>query len=211
MRPLAPLFASFILVSAGVPAIAQTAASLQLEQQEEHHCVALKKGNPRISEGIGITFGPDVPRTIVEQAVEHWSRCHGYQTDFPAFVIGRPGTQTVKVEFDNSYKRQARCGSFVGRTIVLYAFAVDGNGRLRSCGSRVDGLAHELGHLLGLLDAPHDKECFDHAMAPIDVTDRNRRSIQPAECRAAGERWLTTTERAVTEPLLLASASPAGG
>jgi hypothetical protein len=137
MRQFAAIFTTFFIATAGVPVFAQ-GASASGPQPADTNCVALKEGNPRISNSIGIVFGSDVPRELVETAVEHWSKCHGYRTDFPAFVIGEPGTQTVQVKFDNSYQNQPRCGSFVGRTIVLYAFATDRKGRVRSCGSRVD-------------------------------------------------------------------------
>ena len=204
MTKWTPLIIGLLAAASAVPAPSQTADA----HDATHACVALKPGNPRISDSIGIVFGDDVSRRIVEDAVEHWSRCHGYRTDFPQFLIGQPGMQTITVEFGRNYKRQARCGSFVGRTIVLYAFAVDGKGRVRSCGSRADGLAHELGHVLGLMDAPHERPCFDHAMAPIDVTDRNRRQIQPEECAAVGRRWMTLAEHESTQAVLMAANQP---
>lgn len=207
MTKWAPFIIGFLTAGNPIPAASQTTPV----QESPRACVALKEGNPRISDSIGIVFGKDVPRKIVEEAVEYWARCNGYRTDFPQFLIGKPGMQTITVEFGRNFKRQTRCGSFVGRTIKLYAFAIDAKGRLRSCGSRADGLAHELGHALGLMDAPHERECFDHAMGPVDVTDRNRREIQPAECTAVGQRWLTAAERAETEPVVMAYVSPVDG
>jgi hypothetical protein len=65
--------------------------------------------------------------------------------------------------------------------------------------------------MLGLLDAPHKRSCFDYAMAPIDVTDRDRREIQAAECFAVGERWLTAQEISTADEPVLMAANPGTG
>jgi hypothetical protein len=210
MRIYALFVIGSTLLVATIAAAAQGETANERQRPPADRCVALKAGNPRVSDGIGIVFGPEVSPGIVERAVERWARCHGYGSDFPPFLLGELGTQTVEVRFERARNRTPRCGSFAGRTIVLSAFALDDKGRIQSCGSRADGLAHELGHLLGLLDATYGPDCFDHAMAPVDVTDRDRREIQPAECDAVGERWLTG-EELEREPVLIATGAPGGG
>lgn len=198
---------------AALSAPAQVLAEGAHEGQEKPGCVAFTKQNshPVFSESIGIVFTPDVPLDLVQEAVERWSHCPGYGTDFPAFRIGQQGTQTIEVSFDKAYRSRPRCGSFVGRNIALYAFAADRRGRVQHCGSRVDGLVHELGHVLGLLDVPVGSDCQYHAMANIDSSDRDRRQIQPDECLAAGERWLTPQElQTDTEPSQVAANSTGG-
>jgi hypothetical protein len=169
------------------------------------HCTALKPGKPRYSESIGILYSRSVPRDLVERAVELWAGCEGYGTEFPPLLIGREGTQTIEVKLVRGGSAGPRCGSFVGRAIVLHAFARDSKGRLQSCGSRADGLAHELGHFLGLLDSPENAGCRDHAMALVDVSDRNRRAVKHEECRAVAERWVTPYEKEPpSAPVILA-------
>ena len=168
-------------------------------------CTALKEGNPRVSEGIGVVFDKSVPRDVVEAAVERWAACEGYRTAFPPLFIGEKGDQTYEVRFVNASSGQPFCGTFLGRTIVLYAFAIDRSGIRRPCGSRVDLLAHELGHVLGLRDAPWQAECRGYTMAHLHVTKRNPRQVQPSECRAAAERWLTKLEKEPdSAPVLIA-------
>jgi hypothetical protein len=181
----------------------------------QSHCVDITQQSrpPLYADSLGIVFGRDVPRKLVERAVEQWKRCPGYGTDFPRLLVGEPGTQTVEVSFDRAYRGGRRCGGFQGREITLYAFAVDEDGRSQFCGSRSDGLAHELGHALGLLDAPMETGCRDHAMAVIDSANRDRRQIQLEECLAVGRRWLTPYEvpmEAGSEPVRLASSGIPG-
>jgi hypothetical protein len=204
MRKLATVLALFQVLLAP-PVWAESAASAT----GEPHCTALKPGKPRHSESIGILYSPSVPRELVEGAVELWAGCEGYGTEFPPLLIGREGTQTIKVKLVKGGSTGPRCGSFVGRAIVLHAFARDSKGRLQSCGSRADGLAHELGHFLGLLDSPETAGCRDHAMALVDVSERNRRAVKPEECRAVAERWVTPSEeKAAGAPVILAGVEP---
>jgi hypothetical protein len=162
------------------------------KEAKRQRCADLKPGPLRLSEAIGILFSTGVPRKLVEDAVALWATCEGYGTDFPRFVIGREGTQSVEVRFVD-VSTGPRCGSFAGRTIILYAFARDREGRLQSCGSRSADLAHELGHVLGLRDSP-ETECRDHAMAYLDSGNLYQRTVKPEECRVVAERWVTPNE-----------------
>ncbi|MCP4205374.1 MAG: hypothetical protein GY769_25975 [bacterium] len=176
-----------------LPARAVRAESPGVELAQQA-CTALKQGNPRLSDGIGIVFDKSVARRIVEEAVGRWSACREYEDGFPPFFVGREGSQTLVVRFARTSSGLPRCGSFRGRTIVLYAFAVDRTGRLRSCRSPVDLLAHELGHALGLRDAPEDLACHAYTMSNLHDSDPLSRQVQPEECRAVAERWLTSQE-----------------
>ena len=160
---------------------------------DKDRCTVVNGGYVRLSESIGLIGSQKLLRGAAKRAVEQWAGCPGYGTDFPAFRLGSEGTQTVEVTFAARGVGR-RCGSFTGRKITLFAFARDGHGRPQSCGSPADGLAHELGHVLGLRDAPDGDLCRDHIMASVDVTDRNRRRVEPEVCRAVGERWQTPVE-----------------
>jgi hypothetical protein len=162
------------------------------EEANQQRCADPKPGPLRLSEGIGILYSTGVPRKLVEDAVALWATCEGYGTDFPRFVIGREGTQSVEVRFVD-VSTGPRCGRFAGRTIVLYAFARSQKGRLQSCGSRSADLAHELGHVLGLRDSPKT-ECRTHAMAYLDSGNLYQRTVKPEECRAVADRWVTPSE-----------------
>jgi len=212
MRQFRSFVATLLPLISGLPLLVDSALATESAASRELQCVVSAAGSPNVSEAIGIVFGPEVPRALVEKAVENWSRCRGYRTDFPAFLIGQAGTQTIEIELDRSPSpRRRHCGLFGGSKIVLYAFWTDEKGHLHRCGSRVDGLTHELGHMLGLRDAPHQRSCLDHAMSHIDSANRNRRQILLDECAAVGRRWLTTTELSATELALLAANALADG
>jgi hypothetical protein len=170
-----------------------TPAGTSADDLREEHCAALKPGRPRFSEGIGILYSKRVSREVVEGAVDLWAACEGYGTDFPPFVVGGEGTRTIAVEL-HDVSSGIRCASFVRGNIVLYRYSRDSQGRMQSCGSRADGLAHELGHVLGLRDAPVIDECRDHAMAYVDLAKLDRRAVRPDECRLVGARWVTLDE-----------------
>lgn len=184
---------SFLLlaVSLTLPASAEDLGT----DPEPAGCTQLVDRRPSYSAGIGILLHHTVARSVVEEAIELWMACEGYGTDFPPFLIKRQGSQTVLVRHGGRSTYPGRCGSFNGAIIILYSTTLNDKGRLVSCGSPAELLAHELGHALGLDDAPKTNACLTHAMALIHDTQRNHRSVQPGECRAAGRRWVTPFEQ----------------
>lgn len=51
-------------------------------------------------------------------------------------------------------------------------------------------LAHEIGHALGLGDAPVGTQCQFYIMAWINGTNTYSRSVQPEECSMVDTKWI---------------------
>ncbi|MBZ0112115.1 MAG: hypothetical protein K8J08_06635, partial [Thermoanaerobaculia bacterium] len=130
---------------------------------------------------------------ILALAVGMWEQCHNYGSGFPSFVVGEPGTRTLRVEFLLEVAGEEKCGSFGQETIRIYGYQRVG-GEMFSCGDLAQNLAHELGHALGLGDGSSAQRCQLHVMSWITADNAYRRAVQPAECQAAGQRWLTAEE-----------------
>ena len=171
-------------------------------------CTELVDASPSYSAGIGVLVHYTVSGSVVEEAVGQWKVCEGYGTEFPPFLVGSNGSQTVLVRYGGRSDHPNRCGSFNGAIIHLYSSTLDDNGRLVSCGPQAELLAHELGHALGLDDAPKAKACRAHAMARIHATERNHRSVQPGECGTVGRRWVTPFEE--DQPTLVSKVGSRG-
>ena len=156
-------------------------------------CAALQpERGPMLGESIGLVYGADVPAGVVRQAIALWQGCGGYASSFPAFRDGAAGTRVLRVRFELA-SGNARCGGFRGQEIVIFAWAID-HGRRRSCGPPAVNLAHELGHALGLADAP--AACAGHIMAAADPARPRARAVRADECRLAEAHWLTDYELA---------------
>lgn len=156
-------------------------------------CTSLSRPHTSRGESIGLVHGPEVPREWVEEAIGYWRSCPDYGRDFPALEPERPGSRTLTIRYETGHGDR-RCGSFDGSTITLYAVARDQANRPVSCGALPETLAHELGHALGLKDAPGRKSCASHVMAWLRADARRPRSVTPEECRAVGRKWLTPAE-----------------
>lgn len=92
------------------------------------------------------------------------------------------------VEFDPSaIGPDEQCGRFAGRTITLFARTRTDAGSVVGCGSLEQNLMHELGHFLGLADAP--AACDSFAMAKLNPRNVFHRRVQPVECRLVDRRW----------------------
>ncbi len=171
-------------------------------------CAALQPDRQTaLGEAIGLVYGSEVPPERVREAIALWQACSGYESSFPAFRDGSGGTRTVRVRFARA-SGDARCGGFRGSEIVVYDWALEG-GRRRPCGPPALNLAHELGHALGLDDAP--AECADRIMAPVDPTRPRARAVRGDECRVAEAHWLTGFERGApraAEAVIVAPAAP---
>jgi len=142
--------------------------------------------------------GPGNAHRILERAVAKWAACGEYGRDFPRFVVSGPAFRTLHVRFLRTSPSQV-CGQFSRDTILLYASAHDRQGRRVACDLYENNLAHELGHALGLLDAPPDAPCRRAIMAQDDLRQPGRR-VAAEECAAAASRWLTSGDAAIARP-----------
>ncbi len=176
-RPLLPAVALVFL--AGWVLLATTTHAAEPDPQ----CVPSVADRMFQGQTIGILFEDDRLARDVRQAVELWSSCEAPR-GMPSFLVGQAGDRNLYVRREmRSLGR--RCGVFRGNEIVLYRYSVRSNGSKRSCGDAALNLAHELGHVLGLDDAPRTLACRHHIMAKLSPNNLFRRSVKRAECRAA--------------------------
>lgn len=139
----------------------------------------------------------------VGNAIAYWSTgCPSYGSGFPimrtATPTGPPGIPVEVIFHDQtSPLGSGTCGRTT-KTITAPAntlaaarieiWRTQGNGV--SC-NRIDTLAHEIGHLLGLMDAPF-AECTGRIMGerPAGGT----RGVGSDDCRVANDSWRTSSE-----------------
>ncbi len=100
-----------------------------------------------------------------------------------------------------------------GGTIIIYHYTYDG----ADCSpAYAETIAHEMGHVLGLADAP---SCTGYMMGPAQSQHRTdgtleiypSRSVKAAECWAANKQWLYGDEEAPPEPSNLEPILDQGG
>jgi len=159
-------------------------------------CSAAKSGE-LLAEAIGIVADPTLPAGVLDAALAAWRSCPASGTGFPAFAGAARERSVVNVRYVAGNSQEGRCGYFAGSEIVLFASARDRLGRTVPCGSLATNLAHELGHVLGLKDAPLDPRCRQYVMSGDDTRPGRGRLVQPQECAAADAHWLTPAEGAV--------------
>lgn len=156
----------------------------------------------------GFSFGDQLnvssaqlPAAEIGAAITYWAgSCTGYGSRFPSMSMGGSGGIPITVEYFDapSALPSGSCGrttpSLVGPSLFLRAAKIEiwktqGNGV--PC-NRVDTLAHELGHVLGLKDKPLST-CLGRIMGerPAGGT----RAVTSSDCGVAAERWITSTER----------------
>lgn len=164
-------------------------------------CTRLDPEGERLGETIRLVAHESVPPRVIEEAVAMWESCPRYGSGFPVFTSdatnGTRAARTVVVRYEKSRQSagdRKRCGSFSGSTIVLYGYVRPPGAGPRRCGSLAQNLAHELGHALGLEDAPRRPACAHHIMADLTPANLFTRRVTDDACRAAGELWLTPVE-----------------
>lgn len=140
---------------------------------------------------VGLVYDRALERTV-SRAIAFWRSCDGYGSGFPDLEPAGRCPRSVVVH-SVSTCGQGQCGSFAGREIVLYPCAVAGDGEI-SCGDPALVLAHELGHVLGLGDAPAAPACSHAIMAGAGAW--LLRGVQNEECALADARWITAGEDA---------------
>lgn len=198
-RPVAAA-ACVAWVAAALAADALRAGVFRGSSQSAGTCTATKSQGMALGEAIGIEAAPGLPRRLVADAIALWSACANYGAGFPRLVAGSHGSRVIRVEQVRGVEGR-RCGSFTANTIRVHAFARDGD-RLVPCQSAERILAHEIGHALGLADAPDLPGCRGYIMAGAFDPRGGGRRVHPSECQVVGQRWLTPEEHQVQELLV---------
>ncbi len=143
---------------------------------------------------INVTAGSGVSGTLLNAAINKWKmKCPGkYGISFPAFNSGGPGISYTAIRKPVNLT-SGDCGVISGDSISIYDSSKPNGptGPAMSCGDMTSVLAHELGHSLRLNDA--SAGCSSHIMA-TEFNPGTVRTVQPDECSAADERWITIPE-----------------
>lgn len=158
----------------------------------ESSCVARHEPRATTAQPFELRLGDGLDPETARAALAMWGSCTTYGAGFPNFQL-EPGPERVISARLVPASGKAICGELRGREIVLYAFARLPNGAVVRCEPVAETLAHELGHVLGLLDAPNDASCSEHIMAAIPIHG-DRRSVSTGECDAVDARWRTASE-----------------
>ncbi len=143
--------------------------------------------------------------TDLNAAIGYWSgACGGYGDTFPSMRVGSGTGVPITVIYIDSPSTLASgsCGRTTPTLVLpgstlqsaeIKIWSKQANGVV--C-NRVDTLAHELGHLLGLKDAP-TSTCQGRIMG--ERPNNGTRSVSASDCRIADERWRTTSEHSPGE------------
>ena len=134
----------------------------------------------------------------IQAAADYWN-CPSYTGYIPTFQVGSGDVPVTVVKVDGRSTTQGGgCGFFEpsivnghleSANITVWTNQADGT----SCEPLTDSLAHELGHLLGLDNAPDPfGQCLDHIMGGRGIGFT--RSVQPDDCQVADDKWMTTNE-----------------
>ena len=176
-----------------------SAATEAARAGEANACVLALPPRAALDYSISLFPAPGTPPEILQAGVELWSACLGSDDAVPRFELGPGGRRALTVEWNAGSSGARYCGRVEGLRIRLFAVAMAANGAPVRCDPPALTLAHELGHVLGLDDAPPRWECRAHVMAQASGIDR---AVQRDECRSAAERWRSG------EALFLASQPP---
>lgn len=143
---------------------------------------------------IGVLQGFGVDGSQISAAIGMWGTCTGFGSGFPSLVYNGNGSFNISIEFVPGRNPDANggCGLFdhqlnssnqvIGGTIFVYEL----NGSTGAdCGStRVDTIAHELGHVLGL----GNSACPGYIMYGNNGISGSR-SVQTEECNWVNYAW----------------------
>jgi hypothetical protein len=155
-------------------------------------CSSVKNPDSTVS-GVQVRYvsgSPGISDGMINSAISLWSSgCPGDMgTDFPTLVGGGSGGLTYTVFAGGHNSADADCGRFSGLTITIFASATE-NGNRRDCGNMTMNLGHEIGHSLGLADAPAGAQCQNFIMAWLTPGNLYSRSVQPEECSKVDSHW----------------------
>lgn len=159
-----------------------------------------KPGAPfMISSVIRLEVERGFPSDLLQEAIAFWENCPSYGSGFPRFVTGGEGDFVFSLRLEKNRFGGGYCAYISGDEIVVFKTVRDANGKIRSCGSLAENLAHELGHLLDLEDAGRDPACQRHLMGSLyswklDSKKRKARGVHDEVCQVLDEHWLTWQE-----------------
>ena len=173
--------------------VALSAALLDAAAALGAPCVALSQNGSTAAEPVELRLAPSVPVETARAALSRWDVCRTPESELPVFTLEPGPRRVLSVRREPSGGRDV-CGELRGREIVLYAFAFLPGGRVVRCEPVEKTLAHELGHVLGLLDSPLHAGCHDHIMARLRTLGDSR-EVHPAECSAVAARWHAPARR----------------
>lgn len=158
-------------------------------------CATIEDKPVASAERIGIRFdASSISAARVESAIALWRACRNFGSGFPELVAGEESGRRLEVDHRPDEAGPGRCGSFAGNRIILWGRQRQPDGTLRPCGAVEQNLAHELGHVLGLADAPLGASCSRRIMARLHDANLGSRRVQEDECMAVGQLWLTPSE-----------------
>jgi len=142
-------------------------------------------GRPWPGDSVGVLAGKGVSEADIVDAIALWQRgCSDLYAAgrIPRLLANRPGARTVRVDLDAKVSpRDGVCGEFNAASIKVWGFAIR-NHRVMACGPVARLIAHELGHVLALGDAPETRECCTHIMSPIWPDKLLLDRVLPGEC-----------------------------
>jgi len=164
------------------------------------------RSNVPISSGTTLTIlaGSGTSNTTIQGAISYWSNCPSYGSGFPKMVANSSAAGQVPVTVITKNSTGSSCGfvnlqpnqagQIVSAKVTLYTSATTTVGTPHPC-DPADTLAHELGHVLGMSNAP--ASCSGTIMATQQLTPTGQpkpRSVSTADCNAADMSWLTPSE-----------------
>ena len=156
-------------------------------------CTTRKSTTTVWGDSIALVADSAIEPRIVDEAIQLWSQCANYRGGFPYLAANGSSPMRLTIRLRSTSSRAA-CATIRGRTITLYEFATLAGQRFAPCGSLAHNLAHEIGHFLGLRDAPRNPTCADAIMATLSPGNRFVRRVRASECQSVGQRWLTPIE-----------------
>lgn len=173
-------------------ALAPFLIALLAPERAQAQCSGLKNPDSSVtgSEIRYVAGSPEVSSALLNDAVQAWNTgCPGqFGEDFPTLLAGGSGGLTYTVAFGGHNSSDGDCGRFSGLTIMLFSSSTE-SGQRKDCGNLTMNLAHEIGHTLGLADAPTGSQCQHHIMSWINRDNLYSRSVQPEECEKVDQRW----------------------
>lgn len=160
-------------------------------------CASVESPNSQYhGDQIHFQAGMGISGSEIQDAIAMWdSGCSGQMgNDFPGLLNGGSGGASYTVIHGGHNPDNAHCGVHVGNTITVFDSSTKSDGSRQSCGNTTQNLAHEIGHVLGLNDAPQTAQCQNHIMAWINRNNAFSRSVKPEECNKVDSKWRTSNE-----------------
>lgn len=183
--------------SLGAPALTILSLLISLSLAERafaSSCTSTKAFSRAQGTSVGLRVPAGAPVGLLEDAVEIWDRCRDFGFAVPDLWPGSEGSQDLVVLYRPTGNVSRRCGLIRGTVIELFGVALDEHHRPQFCGPPAITLAHEIGHFLGLRDAPLG--CYPHLMAPIPRHGTAERRVDREICAAVSGLWRVARELA---------------